>query len=99
MTVFPRTGATARATSPGLSGPLENTTATVNVSVPLDQPAILAASATFALVASLGTGPLYAEGEEVTHVRVAATFGGPSTVTYITASGKEVPAEQFAWRW
>jgi hypothetical protein len=41
-------------------------------------------------VASAGEGPVYAEGEEVTHVRVAAVFGGPSSVTYITASGREI---------
>ena len=51
----------------------------------------------FALEASLGTGPIcaegpvlsLAEGEEVRHVRVAATYGGATTATYITASGRE----------
>ena len=40
----------------------------------------------------------YAEGEEVKWVRVAGTLGGPSTVTYITATGKEVPATALAVR-
>jgi hypothetical protein len=57
---------------------------------------VLTAAATFPLVASAGSGPLFAEGEEVKWVRVAATFGGPSTVTYLTASGKEVPAQRVA---
>lgn len=30
--------------------------------------------------------------EEVKRVRVAATLGGPSQVTYITTSGREIPA-------
>ena len=51
------------------------------------------------LLAGRGTFPLYADGEEVTHVRVAATLGDPPTVTYLTAFGKEVPAGQLAWRW
>jgi hypothetical protein len=51
---------------------------------------VLTAEATFALVASVGEGPLYADGEEVTHVKVAAVFGGPSTTTYLTRSGREV---------
>jgi hypothetical protein len=42
------------------------------------------------LVASLGTGPLYVEGEEVTHIKVAATFGGLTQVTYLTRSGREI---------
>ncbi len=59
---------------------------------------VLTASATFPLVASAGSGPIYAEGEEGKWVRVASALGGPSTVTYITASGKEVPATALASR-
>ena len=36
--------------------------------------------------------PLFAQGEEVERVRVAATLGGPSQVTYITTPGREVAA-------
>jgi hypothetical protein len=36
-------------------------------------------------------------GEEVTHARVAATYGGASRVTYLTKSGREVSADQVAW--
>jgi len=58
----------------------------------------IAASAVFPLVASAGEGPVYAEGEEVKWVRVASTLGAPSTVTYITVTGKEVPATALASR-
>jgi hypothetical protein len=30
------------------------------------------------------------EGEEVTHVRLVATLGGPSTMSYLTRSGREI---------
>ena len=36
--------------------------------------------------------PAYAEGEKVVGVKVASVVGGPSTVTYITETGKEVVA-------
>ena len=32
----------------------------------------------------------YTDGEEVIRVRVAATLNGPSLVTYLTASGREI---------
>ncbi len=80
-------------TGTGLSGTPENSTASASVTIFGNQPAVLSAEATFTLLAAAGWGPIYAEGEEVKWVRVAATYGGPSTVTYITASGREVPAE------
>jgi hypothetical protein len=58
--------------------------------VSLTQTSVLTATATFPLLASLGSGPIYAGGEVVRWVRVASTLGGPSTLTYITASGREV---------
>ena len=76
--------------SGGFTGTAQNSTASSSVNVPLDQPAVLSAIATFPITASLGTGPVYAEGEEVTHVRVAASLRAPTKVTYLTASGREV---------
>ena len=57
-----------------------------------------ARGAVFPLVASTENGPTYAEGEEVKWVRVASTLGGTSTVAYITATGKEIPATALASR-
>jgi len=97
VTATPQSGTKATATNTGLTGTLESSTASLNLT--LTQTNVLTATASFPLVASLGTGPVYAagpvpslaEGEEVTHVRVAATYGGGSTITYITASGIEYP--------
>jgi hypothetical protein len=93
LTVIPFNGEPTTATSTGLSGTTESSTASATVTIPRDQPAILRATATFTLLASAGGGPIYADGEEVKWVRVAATYGGSSAVTYITASGKEIPPE------
>jgi hypothetical protein len=90
VTATPQSGAKTTATSTGLAGTVETSTATANLAVSLTQTSVLTASATFPMVASAGDGPLYAAGEEITHVRVAAVVGGPSTVTYLTKSGREV---------
>jgi hypothetical protein len=98
VTATPQSGAKTTATSAGLSGTLASSTATATLTISLTQTSVLTASATFPLVASAGEGPLYAEGlvpslvegEEVTHLRIAAAFGGRSTLTYVTRSGREI---------
>lgn len=77
-----------------LAGTLAASTATASLTIPTNQPSVLSASATFTLAALTGVGPIFAEGEEVERVRVASTLGGPSQVTYITRSGREVQADQ-----
>jgi len=92
-----QTGAATSATSTGLSGTVASSTASASVTIPTNQPSIISATATFTLV-SLGVGgPVYAQGEAVERVQVTAVHGGPSIVTYLTASGNELPAEQVAW--
>ncbi len=90
VTATPQSGAKTTATSTGLAGTFASSTATASLTVSLTQTSVLTASATFPLLAMAGDGPLYAEGEEVTHVKVAAVLGGGSTVTYLTRSGQEV---------
>ena len=90
VTATPQSGSKTTATSSGLTGSLASSTAAASINLSLTQTNVLTATATFPLVASLGTGPIYAEGEEVTHVRVAAVLGGASRVTYLTRSGREV---------
>jgi hypothetical protein len=90
VTATPQSGAKTTATSSGLAGTVASSTATASINLSLTQTNVLTATATFPLVASLGTGPIYAEGEEVTHVRVAAVLGGASRVTYLTRSGREI---------
>jgi hypothetical protein len=88
-------GTTAAGT---LTGTLSATSASVALSLPTNQSTILMASAVVPLLAANDRGSMYAdgavpsqmEGEEITHVKLAAVFGGRSSVTYITRSGREV---------
>jgi len=92
VSVKGQTGAGSSVVSTGLTGTVASSTATASVTLPTDQPSLISASATFDLVASLGQGPVYAEGERVERVRVVASLGGPALVTYITVFGREIPA-------
>lgn len=98
LSATPQSGAKTTATCALLDGTQASSTCTASISISLAQTNILTASATFPLVASAGSGPIYAGGEEVKWVRVAAALGGPSTVTYVTASGQEVPATALSSR-
>lgn len=62
------------------------------IHIPLDQPAIISASLTFTVVASADGGPVFVEGEPIERVRLTATAGGSTLVTYLTTSGREIPA-------
>lgn len=96
--VTPQFGALSSANSTPLSGTTAASTATAKVTLPTSDPAVVTATATFTLASAEGfPKPVYARGEEVTRARVAAAYGGASRVTYLTASGKEVPADQIAW--
>jgi hypothetical protein len=98
VTATPQSGAKTSATSGGLTGTVQSSTATASVALNLAQTNVLTATATYPLTASVGAGPLYAEGpvpspvegEEITHVKVAAVLGGQSTFTYVTRSGREI---------
>lgn len=95
--VTPQFGALSSANSTPLSGTTASSSATAKVTLPTSDPAVVTATATFTLASAQGfPKPVYA-GEEVTRARVAAAYGGASRVTYLTASGKEVPADQVAW--
>ena len=93
VTVKPLDGAASSATSTGLAGTLAASTATASLTIATNQPSVLSASATFTLAALPDAGPLFAQGEQVERIRVAAVLGGPPTITYITRSGREVPAD------
>lgn len=94
VTVRPLNGTTSSAASTGLAGTLAASTATASLTIPTNQPSVISASATFTLAALSGAGPLFAQGVAVERVWVAAVLGGPSQVTYITTSGREVPADE-----
>jgi hypothetical protein len=93
VTVKPLDGAASSATSTPLVGTLTASTATASLSIPTNQPSVISASATFTLAALPDAGLLFAQGEQVERIRVAAVLGGPPTITYITRSGREVPAD------
>jgi uncharacterized 2Fe-2S/4Fe-4S cluster protein (DUF4445 family) len=82
------TGAPASA-SGTLSGTVASSTASVNVTIPTNQPSVISVSASFALASASG-GPLYVEGEEIERVRVTGVYGGVSHVAYVTRSGREL---------
>lgn len=88
----PAVGSATSATGT-LAGTDTSSSASIQVNISKAYPSVLTASVTFQL-ASLGMGPIYAQGELVEKVRVEAAMGGGSTMTYITASGKEIPAKQ-----
>jgi hypothetical protein len=92
VTVRGQTGAYSSAVSGGLTGTLASSSASVQVTVPTDQPCVISATATFERVASSGGGSWYADGELVERVRTTATSEGAVIVTYVTASGREVEA-------
>src|SRR5574341_277522 len=92
VTVKPLNGAASSSTSTALAGTLGASTASASLTIPTNQPSVISASATFTLAALPDAGSLYADGEKVEQVRVAAVLGGPSQVLYVTRSGLEVPA-------
>lgn len=86
----PSVGSTSSATAT-LSGSDTSSSASVSLNIATAYPSIITSSVTFQVSALNGVGPIYAAGEKVEYVRVAANLGGRSTITYITESGKEVP--------
>lgn len=94
VTVKPLDGAASSATSTALTGTLAASTATASLTIPTNQPSVISASATFTLAALPDAGPLFAQGEQVERIRVAAILGGLPTTAYITRSGREVQADQ-----
>jgi hypothetical protein len=90
VTVVGLMGASSAATSTPLSGTLAASTATASVTLPTNEPSVISVSATFAIAALDGVGPYYADGEPVERMRVTAQTGGPSTLAFLTRSGREV---------
>lgn len=83
---------TATSATGTLSGTDTASSTSVSLTIATAYPSLITSSVTFQVAALNGVGPIYAGGEKVEFVRVAANLGGSSTVTYITGSGKEFPA-------
>ncbi len=95
VTEIPQFGATTSATSTTLAGTLANSTATANLTLPIGTgtAVVLMAQATFNLQLAGLDLPTF-NGEKFVQVKVGATMGGSSTLTYISESGREVPANE-----
>jgi hypothetical protein len=96
LTVTPAYGAPVTVVSPALTGTTDSATASVAVDLPTG-PSTLSAQTTYTVLASAGDElSMYAQGERVERVRLAATLGGASTITLITVSGREytLPADR-----
>ena len=89
VTVTPASGTSSSVISSGITGTTASGTATASVTIP-NGLSIISAMATFALPQTAFARPLLMDGERVDRVEVAAVYGGASTVTYITESGRRI---------
>ena len=91
-------GAVTTVNTGGLTGTVQAATASASISIPSGT-TTLSATATFTLTLAQGEAlKVFADGERVEKVSLAAIMGGEMTVSLITASGKEfvVPAAVLA---
>ena len=84
-------GGAATSTTGNLSGTEASSSVNVLLNISTAYPSLITATVTYQLSA-MNIKDIYIAGEKVERVRVAANLGGPSSVTYITVSGKEIPA-------
>ncbi len=89
LTVTPKRGAPIIVTSTALSGTVENATASATVSLP-SGPSTLSATTSYSITTAAGDAlSMFAQGERVKRVELAASTGTPSMVTLVTVSGKK----------
>lgn len=74
-----------------LSGSAASSNATVSMTLPAGGVSVVRATVTLDVLVALGK-PTFVDGEKVTAVEVASTFGGASEVVYVTSSGRRVTA-------
>jgi hypothetical protein len=93
VTVVPAIGASATVASTNLTGTTSSSSAQASVTLPAGM-SVITATITISLptLADMRL-PSRINGEPVEKVEIAATFGGKSRLTYITQSGKRIPAE------
>jgi len=84
----PATGARTTVSSGPLAGSESSSTASASVTLPGGISVVSASAVIDLTVAS--AKPLFMEGERVNRIEIAATFGGPSELTYITQSGRRI---------
>jgi hypothetical protein len=87
VTLTPSRGNRSTVQSSPLAGTEAASTASASLSLPTGL-SVVSATAVIDLTAK--SEPLFMDGERVNRIEVAATFGGPSEVTYITRSGRRI---------
>lgn len=88
VTLTPSRGARTTVSSSPLAGTESASTASASVTLPSGMSVISATGIIDLLIAK--ADPIFIQGERVRRIEVAAVFGGPSELTYITASGRRV---------
>jgi hypothetical protein len=88
VTLAPARGARTTVSSSPLAGTESASTASANVTLPTGMSVISATGIIDLVIAK--ADPIFIQGERVRRIEVAATFGGPSELTYITASGRRI---------
>ena len=88
VSTTPSTGNRTTVQSSALAGTEAASTASASVNLP-GGITVVSASASIDLTLAKAD-PIFIEGERVRRIEVAATFGGPSELTYITESGRRV---------
>jgi hypothetical protein len=88
VVLTPSRGARTTVQSSGLAGSEPASTASASVTLPGGISVVSALAVIDLTIAS--AKPLFMEGERVNRIEVAATFGGPSELTYVTQSGRRI---------
>ena len=88
VTLTPSTGNRTTVQSSGLAGTEAASTASASVTLPGGITVVSASAVIDLTLAKLN--PLFIDGEGVNRIEVAATFGGPSELTYVTQSGRRI---------
>jgi len=76
-----------------LTGTTASSSCNASVTLPTSGTSLIIASTTLDVLVAFNR-PLHFNGERVNKVEIAATFGGASEVTYITASGRRIRASE-----
>jgi hypothetical protein len=87
--VTPENGAATTVQSTALAGTLASSTATASVTLPTGI-CLVSATTTVDLIIASNLKPIFIDGERVNKMKISATFGGQSEITYITESGKRI---------
>jgi hypothetical protein len=92
--LIPQFAAATTVTSTASTGTFSSSTATASVTFPSGQVSVLNAYGSFTLPAQIAALYPLIDGEPVERILLAANYGGPTTVTLITHSGKQMKVGQ-----